>query len=118
MPKIAIVVLADTETHGDLGRATNALQVAREFKQAGDPVQIVFDGAGTKWVAALSDPDHRQHRLWKEVRDNVAGACQYCARAFGVRDDVENAGVALLDDHAGHPSLRAYVLRDYQVLTF
>lgn len=118
MNKLAIVVLADTETHGDLGRLSNALQVAREFKRAGDTVQLVFDGAGTKWISELSDPEHRQHPLWADVRDNVAGACQFCARAFGVREGVENAGVALLDDHDGHPSVRAYVQRDYRVLTF
>jgi hypothetical protein len=37
--KAAIVVLADTETHGDLGRVVNALVVAKEFKEAGDDVK-------------------------------------------------------------------------------
>ncbi len=40
MTKLAVVVLADTETHGDLGRAVNALEVAREF-EAGDEVAII-----------------------------------------------------------------------------
>lgn len=36
MSKVAIVVLADTETHGDMGRATNALETAKELKEAND----------------------------------------------------------------------------------
>jgi hypothetical protein len=32
MDKAAIVVLADTETHGELGRVVNALSTADEFK--------------------------------------------------------------------------------------
>ena len=51
MPKAAIVVLADTESHGDLGRLVNALEAVKEFKEAGDDVQLIFDGAGTKWIA-------------------------------------------------------------------
>ncbi len=48
MAKAAIVVLADTETHADLGRIANALTSANEFKEAGDETTIVFDGAGKK----------------------------------------------------------------------
>src|SRR5918995_1824834 len=79
MTKAAIVVLADTETHADLGRIANALTSAKEFKEAGDEITIVFDGAGTKWVAELSTPDHRLHKAFESVKDVVAGACSYCA---------------------------------------
>lgn len=47
--KAAILVLADVESHGDLGRVVNAMIAAQEFKEAGDDVQLVFDGAGTQW---------------------------------------------------------------------
>ncbi|HET8894893.1 MAG TPA: hypothetical protein VFM96_12425, partial [Gaiellaceae bacterium] len=33
MDKVAIVVLADTETHADLGRLVNALMTADEFRE-------------------------------------------------------------------------------------
>lgn len=49
--KFAIVVLAGTETHADLGRLANTLEFAKELKQAGDDVAIIFDGAGTRWIA-------------------------------------------------------------------
>lgn len=118
MSKIAIVVLADTETHGDLGRAVNALEVASEFKAAGDEVAIIFDGAGTKWVPAFDDPSHRRHKLWLKVKDKVAGACAFCSAAFGAKDGVEAAGVKLLADYDNHPSLRSYVEDGYQIITF
>ncbi|MEX2536660.1 MAG: hypothetical protein WD273_13775 [Trueperaceae bacterium] len=118
MSKIAIVVLADTETHGDLGRAVNALQVASEFKGAGDDVAIIFDGAGTKWIPVLDDESHRRHKLWMQVKDKVAGACAYCSAAFGAKAGVEAAGIELLDDYDNHPSLRSYVENGYQIITF
>jgi hypothetical protein len=58
MAKVGVVVLADTETAGDLGRVVNALITAREAKEAGDDVTVIFDGAGTKWVGELSNPEH------------------------------------------------------------
>lgn len=118
MHKIAILVLADTETHGDLGRAVNALEVAKEFKEAGDEVALVFDGAGTKWVPAFDDPSHERHELWTPVEDVVDGACAFCSAAFGAKSGVEAAGVALLDDFDRHPSVRGYVRRGFTVLTF
>jgi hypothetical protein len=118
MAKAAIVVLADTETSGELGRVVNALTTAKELKQEGDDVKVVFDGAGTRWVPALSDPGHRYHDLFEAVRDRISGACAYCATAFGVRDEVESSGVELLADFDDHPSLRGYVAYGFQVITF
>lgn len=118
MEKVAIVVLADSETHGDLGRVVNALGTAKEFKKAGDDVQIVFDGGGTTWIAKANDPEHPISGMFESVEDVVAGACSYCAAAFGVKDEVKERGVTLLDEHEGHPSIRKLVTEGYQVLTF
>jgi hypothetical protein len=79
------VVLADTETHGDLGRLVNALSTADDFREHGDEVTIIFDGAGVRWAAELSKPDHRLHERFEALRDVVAGACHYCAGAFEAR---------------------------------
>ncbi len=118
MEKVAIVVLADSETHGDLGRVVNALGAAKEFKKAGDDVRIIFDGAGTTWIAKANDPESKVSGLFEAVEDRVAGACSYCAAAFGVKDEVQKRGVTLLDEHEGHPSIRKLVTEGYQVLTF
>jgi hypothetical protein len=118
MAKAAIVVLADTETSGELGRVVNALTTAKEMKQEGDEVSVVFDGAGTKWIPELSDPGHRYHELLESVRDRISGACDYCTKAYGVRDEVQASGVELLDEFDQHPSLRTYLADGFQVVTF
>ncbi len=115
---IAVVVLADTETREGLGRVVNALTTAKEFRAAGDEAAVVFDGAGTRWVAELGAAEHRYHGLFEEVRDSIAGACSYCASAFGVRQAVEEAAIPLLEDFDRHPSLRTYVVDGYAVVTF
>ena len=118
MLKVAIVVLADTETHGDLGRVVNALESAKEFKEAGDQIRLIFDGAGTKWIPELANPAHRRHKMFMDLQESVTGACAFCARAFHVEEQVQAAGFQLLDEHDGHPSLRALMVDGFQVITF
>jgi hypothetical protein len=118
MVKVAVVILADTETHADRARVANALTTAYEFKEAGDEVDVIFTGAGTKWVGKLSDPDHRLHRAYELVKDKVAGACRACSVAFSVKEEVEASGVPLLTEYKGHQSLRERVAQGYQVITF
>ena len=118
MAKVAIVILSDTGTHADSARVANALTTAYEFKEAEEEVMLIFTGAGTKWVAELSDPDHRLNRAFGLVKDKVAGACKACATSFGAREAVQASGVALLTDYRGHQSLRKVINEGYQVVTF
>jgi hypothetical protein len=118
MSRVGIIVLADVESHGDLGRVVNALMTAKEFKEAGDEAGIVFDGAGTQWPGLLSDQGHRAHRLYDDVVDKVRGACAYCAHAFEAEAGVRTAGVKLLDEYHGHPSIRGLVTRGFQIISF
>ncbi len=53
MATVAVMVLANTETHADMGRAANAVTTTSECKEAGDEVTLIFDGAGTKSVSEL-----------------------------------------------------------------
>lgn len=116
--KVAIVILAGTETHEGLGRLVNALETAKEMKEAGDELRVVFDGAGTEGLATLSDPAHRRHGLYLAVREHVSGACSFCANAFHVREKLEQAQVTLLSEYDDHPSIRRLLADGYQVLTF
>jgi hypothetical protein len=117
MNKAFVLVLADTETKEDLGRVVNAMQTVKEFKDAGDEVRLVFDGAGTRWLGELGSTEHKYHALFESVKDR-AGACSYCAGAFGVKAAVERHQVTLLDEFDGHPSLRSAVSDGYQVISF
>ena len=116
MTKVAIVILSDTETPADSARVANALTTAYEFKEAEEEVKLIFTGAGTKWVAELSDPDHRLNRAFSLVKDKVAGACKACATSFGVREAVQASGVQPLPVYRGHQSLRKVINARYQVV--
>lgn len=116
--RVSLVVVADTETPEDLGRVTNALVAAQEFKEAGDEVVLVFDGAGTKWPSVLSSPEHMGHPLYEAISDRIVGACDYCAGAFGATDGLRATGIPLVDEYHHHPSFRRMIEGGYQVITF
>ena len=101
MSKVAIVILADIETKEDFGRAVNALMTAKEFKDAGDEVQIIFDGAGTRWIGKFTEDGGKYNSLFDSVKDKVSGVCQYCAGAFKVSDEVSVNGINFLDEVNG-----------------
>jgi hypothetical protein len=86
--------------------------------EAGDEVTLVFDGAATLWIAELSGTEHKYSGLFEEVRPKIAGACAYCSRAYGVKAQVEAAGIRLLREYADHPSIRTLIADGYEVITF
>jgi hypothetical protein len=123
MSKATIIVLSDPNGGEEaLGRVFNALAAAYDFKLQQRPVQLVFQGTGTRWVSLLVKPDHPAHALYKAVEDTVGGASAGCATLFGARADVAREGFPLIADNAvpgteGLPSLVQYVA-DGPVLTF
>lgn len=117
MIKVAIVVLADTETHEDMARVHNALLAAKEFKEANDDIKLIFDGAGTKWIKELSKPDQMFHELFDSLKGKSTGACSFCAGAFGVKESVVSS-ISLMEEYEGHPSFRKLMVEGYRIITF
>ena len=118
MNKAAIVVLADTETKESLGRVVNAMKAVEEYASKDAEVNFYFDGAGSKWPAALLEPDHDYHELFESVKDQITGVCAYCADAFGVKDTLADAGIPLVGDHDGHFSYFDLTAAGIPVITF
>ncbi|MBN8731630.1 MAG: hypothetical protein J0L64_13885 [Acidobacteria bacterium] len=123
--KAAIFVLSDPKSGGEeaLGRVFNALATAYEYKQAGDTATVTFQGAGTRWVAELSKPEHPLNALFNAVLDTVAGVSCGCSDVFGSHEDAENKGFAIIKDLAipgtsGVASLRKFASDGYQVFLF
>ncbi len=123
--KAAIVVLSDPKAGSEeaLGRVFNALAAAYDFKQRGDDVTILFQGAGTRWIGQLTKAEHAVHALFEEVKDKVAGVSSGCADVFGAKEEAEKSGFDLISDNsvpgtAGLPSLRKLASEGYAILTF
>jgi hypothetical protein len=123
--KNAIIVLSDPKSGSEeaLGRVFNALAAAYDFKQAGDEVTLLFQGAGTRWAGELVQEDHPAHALYKAVEDRVAGVSCGCAEVFGATESAQASGFDLIKDNpvpgtSGLPSLRQLGADGYNVLVF
>ncbi|MCI0623626.1 MAG: DsrE family protein [Acidobacteria bacterium] len=123
--KAAIVVFSDPKSGSEesLGRVFNALAAAYDFKQKGDDVRILFQGAGTRWVGELTKGDHPAHGLFEAVKDKVAGVSCGCADVFGATAEAEKGGFELIKDNrvpntSGLPSFRKLATDGCTVLTF
>jgi hypothetical protein len=118
MTKIAIVVFSDTNTMEAMGKVSNAFMLATEAIEAGDELKIIFEGAGTKWIGELEKEDHKLHGLYQSIKVNITGVCKFCAQVFVVKDEIEKAGVVLIDEYKSHPSLRNLFVDGFHVITF
>lgn len=114
--KVAVVIY--TPITGDMSRVYRGLKTALEFKNAGDDVVVQFDGSGIETLAAISQQDNPLNGLAVELADNIAGGCGFCADSHKVKDQVVEAGWALLTDDAGEASNRKLLQEGYTILTF
>ena len=121
--KAAVIVLSNPRSGSGeaLGRLFNALASVHDFKRSGDEVTLLFQGAGTRWVSEVSQPDHPAHGLFELVKDKVAGVSCGCADVFGA--DVDQSGFERISDNAvpgttGLPSLRSLIQDGYVILPF
>lgn len=123
--KAAIIILSDPESTSDeaLGRLFNGLATAYEYKDHGNETTILFQGAGTRWPALITQPDHPVHGLYEAVKDKIAGVSCGCADVFGSSESAKKSGFDLVTGNSvpgtsGLPSLRNLVSEGYTLLTF
>ena len=124
-PKNASFPTSDPQsgTKEALGRMLNALAFAHESRAAGDEVEVVFKGAGTRWPGELVKLSHPAHERYQSVRDLVKGASLGCSVKYGADKAVAEAGVPLLKDYAlpgspGIAGLRRYYTENWNVTVF
>ena len=125
MAKYAIVVMSEHSegNPGGQARLLHALSAARDFADAGEEVGIWFHGVGVTWLAAFTaryDQFTRNYAsLFDNVRANIAGACDFCARTrFGAAEAAEKLGVPIVGGDGRHHTVAALTADGYQVLTF
>jgi len=58
------------------GRMVNALQSAREFKEPGDDIKLIFDGAGTQWIREFAQRESKFAGLFAGVEDCAAAVIE------------------------------------------
>jgi len=118
--KFVIILQAGKETHEGMARAVHALLYASELKEKGYEVVLIFDGAGTEWAEELSNPDSQSKLLpiyndFKKMGIQEI-ICDFCAGAFGVKEELHTRACPLTSEYKEHPSIVKWVKKGYQLL--
>jgi hypothetical protein len=112
-PKFVIFVHA-TENEG--AKAAHALLYAKELHEAGFKVEIIYDGAGVKSLAALaSNTERPTYPLYQYLKAEgvITGVCEFCSTMMGVEETILQTEIPKLNQINGHPSIARYVAQGY-----
>jgi hypothetical protein len=125
MNKITVVILSDPKNGSEeaLGRLFNGLVVAYDAKTRGDDVEVLFQGAGTRWAELITQKSHPANPLYEAVKDRIAGVSCGCADVFGARDSAKLSGFDLISEckvpgTSGLPSIATRIAEGNRVVTF
>lgn len=94
----------------------HVLLFAKEMKEKGDTVTIVFEGEGVKWFNELFKTDSPLKSHVEALKDNFV-ACEACSSMFSVLEKIKGK-VKIENDLHGHISLRNYIDKDYTIIEF
>ncbi len=118
MNKVAVIIMADTDTMEGMGRISNAFMLVKELAENKDDFKLIFEGAGAKWINELEKENHKLHNLYKGVKKEITGVCSFCAQAFGAKSSITKYGIPLISEYNQHPSIRNMVVEGYEIITF
>jgi hypothetical protein len=118
--KYLIILQAGRGTHEGMARAVHALLYAMEFKANGDEVVLLFDGAGTEWIAEWIDPESKDKLapMYREFAKTGATEviCDFCSGAFEVKKTLTERSVKLTGEFQGHPSIVKWTNKGYKII--
>lgn len=105
---------------GELTCFVHVLLNALDFDSRGHEARIVMEGDSVTLVEQLEQEQTKFHGLYVKAKDKglVAGACKGCSAMLGATEAVNKAGLPLLDDVMGHPSMARWMDDGYTVITF
>ncbi|ADU61278.1 MAG: DsrE family protein [Pseudodesulfovibrio sp.] len=106
--------------NGEMTCFIHVLLNGLDMAERGNKVAIVFEGAAVTLVPQLEQPDNPLRALYQQARQQglIDGACRACSAKLGVLDAVKAAGLPLLGDMSGHPSMAEYIDQGYTIITF
>lgn len=122
MNKVAIVLQAGPGTHESHARMFHSMVYSKELKERGHEVRLIFDGAGTEWLAKWGEPqdedDRRMGGLFNVLRDmEIAYAvCDFCAGVFGVHQSLKAQNEPLVGEYMNHPSFATLFEEGFEVV--
>lgn len=91
-----------------------------DLNQNGQEGLIVLEGESVTLVEKMSAPGHFLSDLYQKARSAgiIHGACKACSAKLKATEAIEKAGIPLIGDMNGHPSMSQFLAKGYEVITF
>ncbi|MHB1646475.1 MAG: hypothetical protein EVG15_09010 [Candidatus Acididesulfobacter diazotrophicus] len=121
MKQVAIIIHQGTECQDSVPRVRHALIYAKEIKEAGNNVLLIFDGEGTKWLKIITD-EPGQYKFLNDLLNEVKSlgieykACDFCSTRKEVKEDLSNKHIQFLNEYDGHPDIGKLINEGYQII--
>jgi hypothetical protein len=98
----------------------HALLNAVDLHEKRFEVKLVIEGAATQLIPEMAKPENPLFKLYEKAMGQglIEGACRACCAKMGTLHAAQSQGIRLLDDMSGHPSMSAYLIQQYKIITF
>ena len=92
---------------------------AIDLHEKGMDGSIIIEGEAVKLIPEMSKPGHFLSALYQKANELglIKEVCLACSKKLGVANAVEDAGLPLSGDMAGHPSISKYIEDGYKIIT-
>jgi len=118
MAKYALILAVKPD---DLGLVAHGCQLALDLHRHGHETRVYLCGPATTLPATLAGRTaHPMNEVLSRLRetDVLAGACAFCATAFGGTECCEDADIELIGSNERHaPDAGALVDEEFSLLT-
>ncbi|MCI0514797.1 DsrE family protein [candidate division KSB1 bacterium] len=106
--------------NGELMCFVHVLLNGLDLHANGYEIKIILEGAATRQAAELTDATKPFANLYAQAKELglFDCVCQACANKMGVLDAVKAQQLPLGADLSGHPSMRQYLEKGYEIITF
>lgn len=93
---------------------------ALDMEEKGMEGRIVIEGEVVKIIPEVAQDNHFLNKLYAKASEKnlFDGACRACSHKLGVAEAIEQLGIKLIGDMAGHPAISGYLDKEYNVVTF
>lgn len=91
-----------------------------DLHERGQEGLIIIEGEAVNLVSEMSQPGHFLFTLYQKAKGLglFHGACKACATKLKAADAIQKAGIPLIGDMSGHPSMGEFISDGYRVITF
>ncbi|WP_419174100.1 cytoplasmic protein [Desulfosediminicola sp.] len=115
MKKIALVAYT-----GELVCFSHVMLYALDYQEKGYHVEVIIEGAATRLIKDLAQPDAPFAGLYSQLRQQslIDCICKACSVKMGTYDEACEQGLKFGSDMQGHPSLERFTKEGYEVMTF